>query len=136
MTAGVISLAVAPASPQVAVSTATVPAPAPEARTQSNEETPAREQQTVSADTVTIMNKVLDTKHQTKKDEAKKDENKREQQPFRTMDDILFAYNFRGDLRIRFMDSASKLVYQIPSVLVARMSDLMAHPESSVNIKA
>lgn len=82
------------------------------------------------------MNKVLDSKHEAEKEEAKKDEKKQEKQPFRTMDDVLFAYNFRGDLRIRFMDSVNKLVYQMPPVLVARMSDLMSRPDSSVNTKA
>jgi hypothetical protein len=136
MTAGGISLAGIQTSPQIPVSTTTLPLPAPNASTPSTNETPAREQQTGSVDTVTIMNKVLDSKHETEKKDTQNDEKKQEKQPARSMNDVLFAYNFRGDLRIRFMDSVNKLVYQIPPVLVARMSDLMANPESSVNTKA
>lgn len=56
--------------------------------------------------------------------------------PSRSMGDILFSYNFKGDLRIKFMDSVNKLVYQTPPVYFSRMADLMMSPQTSVNTKA
>src|SRR6185369_15176077 len=127
MTAGGISLVAtsAPQTPQIILPTAGISSTAAENRKPSAYETTARDQQAGSVDTVTIMNKVLDSKQETDREEAKKDGKNLEKQSFRTMDDVLFAYNFRGDLRVRFMDSVSKLVYQMPPVLVARVSDLM-----------
>lgn len=92
---------------------------------------PVKEQNSDSVDTVTLMNKVQDNRHAGQKEEAQKSG-----ESGRTMNDILFAYNYRGDLRIKFMDSVNKLVYQVPPVLVAKMSDLMAQPDSAVNTKA
>ncbi|KAB0664098.1 hypothetical protein F6V25_14945 [Oryzomonas japonica] len=46
---------------------------------------------------------------------------------------VLFTYNSKGDLRIRFMDSTNTLVYQTPPVMMARMMDLMMHTDSSVS---
>lgn len=48
---------------------------------------------------------------------------------------ILFVYTVKGDLRIRFMDSVNKLVYQIPSEFMAKMTDLMILPQTSVTTK-
>ena len=54
---------------------------------------------------------------------------------FRTMKNILFAYNQKGDLRIRFMDSENRLVYQTPPELFSKMSDIMTTPRTSVNMR-
>lgn len=48
---------------------------------------------------------------------------------------VLFAYNSKGDLRIKFMDSANKLIYQTPPVMMARMMDLMLRSDSSVSAR-
>ena len=46
---------------------------------------------------------------------------------------VLFVYNSKGQLRVRFMDSKNSLVYQTPPVLLARTADLMMRPSSSVS---
>jgi hypothetical protein len=46
---------------------------------------------------------------------------------------VVFVYNWKGDLRIRFMDSKNTLVYQTPPVMMARTADLMMRPNSSVS---
>ncbi|QEM67438.1 hypothetical protein FO488_04290 [Geobacter sp. FeAm09] len=48
---------------------------------------------------------------------------------------VVFSYNDKGDLRIRFMDSANALVYQTPPVMLARMADIMMRPDSSVSAR-
>lgn len=95
-----------------------------------------QDQKSDAVDTVTIMNTTLDNKRAAQKEETKNTGNSQDKLGVRTMDEILFAYNYKGDLRIKFMDSLNKLVYQVPPVLVSRMSDLMAQPDSAVNTKA
>lgn len=60
------------------------------------------------------------------KEKREPDRQQERESQWRRMDGILFAYNFRGDLRIKYMDSVNKLVYQTPPVLLAKLSDLMA----------
>jgi hypothetical protein len=48
---------------------------------------------------------------------------------------VLFVYNWKGALRVRYMDSKNSLVYQTPPVLMARMADLMMRSGSSVSAK-
>ena len=86
-------------------------------------------------DTVTIANKSQGTAPGASKDKSGSDSNKQEQ-PARTMRDVLFAYNFKGKLRIRFMDSANRLIYQIPPVMVARTQDLMQRADLAVDMRA
>jgi hypothetical protein len=51
------------------------------------------------------------------------------------MGDVLFVYNFRGDLRIRFMDSSNRLIYQTPPLMLSRMMDLMGRDALRVSMK-
>ena len=90
-----------------------------------------QDQQTTPVDSVTILNKLQDTKRES----GKKGANAADSNQARTMQSIQFAYNNKGDLRIKFTDSRSKLVYQTP-VYFTMMADLMERPESSVNTKA
>ncbi|MGD0584427.1 MAG: hypothetical protein ABSA86_01440 [Oryzomonas sp.] len=48
---------------------------------------------------------------------------------------VLFVYNMKGDLRIRYMDSKNSLVYQTPPVMMARTADLMMRSGSSVSAR-
>ncbi|MFA7061035.1 MAG: hypothetical protein WC156_09475 [Pedobacter sp.] len=91
-----------------------------------------QDQQISPVDSVTIFNKLQDSKREARKEEAKKIDDTLE----RTMNSIQFTYNNRGNLRIRFTDSSGKLVYQIPSLFYTRISDLMVRPQSSVNTEA
>ncbi|MBI2353524.1 MAG: hypothetical protein HYV06_00605 [Deltaproteobacteria bacterium] len=135
MTQDGISITADAASPLPPASGVRLPAQKADETPRGASEQVKKTEQSGVVDRVTIMNKTLELKQEARKEEAEREEGSREQ-PSRTMNNILFAYNFRGDLRIRFMDSASKLVYQMPPVLVARLSDIMMRPDSSVNTKA
>ena len=53
----------------------------------------------------------------------------------RTVDNILFSYNTRGNLRIKFMDSSSEVVYQTPPEQFSRMTDIILSSRSAVNAR-
>lgn len=116
----------------VAMPSATVASMMPQTRESSSAEPVApvsnREVQPSPMDRVTLLNK----EREAVKEEKKRVEQKRHEEP-RTVADILFAYNFRGDLRVKFMDSGSHLIYQMPALLYSRMADLMIQPNTSVN---
>ena len=48
---------------------------------------------------------------------------------------VLFVYNMKGQLRIRYMDSKNSLVYQTPPVMMARTADLMTRSGFSVSAR-
>jgi hypothetical protein len=54
----------------------------------------------------------------------------------RSVSDVLFDYNSKGDLRIKFMDSGNKLIYQTPPVMFAKITDLMYQSQVTVDTKA
>jgi len=83
------------------------------------------------ADKVTLRS-VHKVKQEARKQESDKGAERRKNAG-RTADSIRFTYNFKGDLRIFFMDSANKLVYQTPPVQFLRMTDLMRYHGLSVN---
>jgi hypothetical protein len=91
-------------------------------------------------DTVVISNQVQKASQEPRAEEAaKKETDKQVRKPEsggRTMGHVLFEYNVRGDLRIRFMDSKNMLIYQIPPVMVAKTMDLMKRFSNTVNMKA
>lgn len=86
-------------------------------------------------DTVTLQNKVQNTKPEPRTEKTAKAENKKSDLT-RSISDVLFDYNYKGDLRIKFMDSGNQLIYQTPPVLFARITDLMSQTQLTVNTKA
>lgn len=52
------------------------------------------------------------------------------------MSHMIEKYNYKGMLRIRFVDSKNNVIYQIPSEMVARTEDLMSKPGTSISIAA
>jgi len=48
---------------------------------------------------------------------------------------VVFVYNWKGNLRIKYMDSKNSLVYQTPPVLLARTADLFTRFNTSVSAK-
>jgi len=48
---------------------------------------------------------------------------------------VVFVYNWKGNLRVRYMDSRNSLVYQTPPVLLARAADLMMRYNTSVSAR-
>jgi len=120
------------ASPRTSAAAASPSVQAVEARNPSASEGSRQSQQTSLVDSVTILNKLQDSKRVTRKNDKDGEDSKQANR----MHNILFAYNYKGDLRIRFTDSGSKVVYQTPPVYFTKMSDLMARPELSVSTKA
>ena len=122
----------------VAMPSATVASLLPQARESYAAEPVApvssRELQPSPMDRVTLLDKERNLVKDENKRVAKK-EQKQHEEP-RTVADILFAYNFRGDLRVKFMDSGSNLIYQTPALLFSKMADLMLQPNTSVNTSA
>ncbi len=45
---------------------------------------------------------------------------------------VVFVYNSKGQLHIKFMDSKNALIYQTPPQTMASTTDLMMSPNSSV----
>ena len=131
MTANEITMPVALVIPLVSSTAASTSVQPVDARNPAASGSSRQDQQTSPVDSVTILNKLQDTKREALKDEADRAASKQQ----RTMQSIQFAYNNKGDLRIRFTDSRSKLVYQTPPVFFTMMSDLMTLPESSVNTR-
>lgn len=86
-------------------------------------------------DTVTLQNKTQNTKQESQTEKVVKEEGKKSDLT-RSIGDVLFDYNSKGDLRIKFMDSGNKLVYQTPPALFAKITDLISQSQSSVNTKA
>jgi hypothetical protein len=114
----------------------TVAYPAPQG-TESAPQTPAeladKGKATGPVDTVELSNKAQEsTKEQLVKKEATPQPKRQESGK---VGEILFVYNLKGDLRVRFMDSSNRLIYQMPPVLFARTMDLM-QSFRPMNIKA
>ncbi|BCS54735.1 hypothetical protein [Geobacter sp. SVR] len=51
------------------------------------------------------------------------------------MKNILFSYNFRGNLQIRFMDSTNSVVYQTPPLYFSRLTEIIASTHTSVSFR-
>ncbi|GFE62787.1 hypothetical protein [Geobacter sp. AOG2] len=80
-----------------------------------------------AADTVTLQGQVRDTTGNGSKQGADK--------TIGRVGAVLFVYNSKGELRIKFMDRTNNLVYQTPPVMVARTEDLMMYSDPSVSAK-
>lgn len=52
----------------------------------------------------------------------------------RNADGVVFVYTFKGDLRIKFMDSFNNLVYQTPPEFFARISDIMNNSTTGLDM--
>jgi hypothetical protein len=48
---------------------------------------------------------------------------------------VLVSYNQQGELRTKFMDSNSNVIYQIPSEMVAKIEDQMMKPNTTTSVK-
>ena len=62
-------------------------------------------------------------------------DNSKQPESNRGSDSVLFEYNSKGDLRVKFMDSFHNLIYQMPSEQYTRMSDILERSRSSVDTK-
>ena len=93
----------------------------------------------VAVDTVDISAKSLKTVTELKKDEQKKETVTavgNSEKPDRAMAKVQFVYSPKGDLSIRYMDTADRRIYQVPSELMMRFAEALSRSDSSVNTKA
>jgi len=88
-----------------------------------------------SVDSVAISATAQDAKREPAKGEAEKQAPRRGP-VMEKMGHILFVYDVRGDVRVRFMDSSNSLIYQIPPLMLSRTMDLMQQTGHTVNTKA
>lgn len=54
----------------------------------------------------------------------------------RSIAKVQFVYNLKGELSVRYLDTANNLVYQVPSELMLQMREAAAKSEASVDTKA
>jgi len=92
------------------------------------------------ADKVTLFGQPIENDTTAKKQgalaENKKEEKEKVKDAVRQASNVVWAYNSKGDLRIKYMDSANRLIYQSPPQLYARMYDLMLESKTSVDTTA
>lgn len=118
------------------------------AKTQSAQGQTAKEGMPEAVDTVSISElsrqAVTDARKETALvDEPKKEKIKKEaarlndnEKPGRGTANVQFVYDLKGELKVRYMDTADRLIYQVPSELMMRLKESAAKSDSSVNTKA
>lgn len=72
------------------------------------------------------------TKENTKKEAAQLNDNEK---PGRGTANVQFVYDLKGELKVRYMDTADRLIYQVPSELMTRLKESAAKSDSPVNTK-
>lgn len=90
-------------------------------------------------DTVSISYQSQQSITDVKKVEGKKEEINKviySEKSDRTFSRVQFVYNPKGDLSIRYMDTASRLIYQTPSELMLRLEEAATKSNSSVDTNA
>lgn len=141
-----------PANVSVSVSTAVQPA-TPVAAAQSNPysqdekvtaslsgaEVSSKESKANPVDKVSISEELRQTMADVKKEVAKKekaDPQKSTQKLDMAAAKVEFVYDLKGELSIRYLDNASRLIYQVPSELMLSLRESLANSDSSVDTKA
>lgn len=56
--------------------------------------------------------------------------------PDRAAAKVQFVYDLKGELSIRYMDTANRLIYQVPSELMLHLKEAVSKSDSSVDTKA
>ncbi len=51
------------------------------------------------------------------------------------MSHVVESYNAQGKLRIKYEDSNSNVIYQIPPEMVAKTQDLMTNTQAAADVK-
>lgn len=88
-------------------------------------------------DTVTLSKQLQQPKPDVNKEEAKKEQAKNEtnEKSNRAIAKAQFVYDLKGDLSIRYMDTADRVIYQVPSELMIFLREAAAKSEASVDMK-
>jgi uncharacterized FlaG/YvyC family protein len=56
--------------------------------------------------------------------------------PHSSIAKVQFVYNLKGEISVRYLDTANNLIYQVPSELMMQMKEAASKAEASVNTKA
>ncbi|MEI6306705.1 MAG: hypothetical protein WCP33_07775 [Deltaproteobacteria bacterium] len=99
----------------------------------------AKDSKPIPVDTVSISYQLRQTANDVKKEEAKKEEAnsvKNIDNSGKAAAKVQFVYDLKGDLSIRYMDNNNRLIYQVPSELMIRLSEAASRSDSSVDTKA
>lgn len=87
-------------------------------------------------DKVTLSKQLQQPKPEAKKEEAKKEQaNTNNEKSNRAIAKAQFVYDLKGDLSIRYMDTADRVIYQVPSELMIFLREAAAKSEASVDMK-
>lgn len=62
-------------------------------------------------------------------------DNENDRKPAGVVSHVVVSYNLRGEMRTKFEDSRNNVVYQVPSVMVAKMQDLMMSMNVTTNVE-
>jgi hypothetical protein len=99
----------------------------------------AKDSEPANVDTVSISDQSRQAIADAKKEEAKRekpDQGSNGENSGGTVAKVQFVYNPEGNLSIRYMDTASRLIYQVPSELMLRLQEAVLKSDSSVDTNA
>lgn len=100
---------------------------------------PVKDMTTSPVDTVSISPRLQQTLTDVKNDAVNKEQAndaKINHKHDSAIAKVQFFYNQKGDVGIKFMDSASRLVYQTPSELMMQLKESLSKSDTSVDTKA
>ncbi len=92
-----------------------------------------------TVDTVSISDKSRQAITEVLKEEAKKkeaDNSNSNEQSNESAAKVQFVYDLKGELSVRYMDSANRLIYQVPSELMQKLRETVLRSDVSVDTKA
>lgn len=100
-----------------------------------------KDSKSIAVDTVSLSPELQQASADPSKKEAKIDEpntlnNSDTPTSARSMAQVQFVYDLKGDLSVRYMDTADRLIYQVPSEFVMRMKEIASNTNSPVDTKA
>ena len=98
-----------------------------------------KENKPINADTVSISPQLQQTIDDIKKEDVIPPDTSKtinKEKSAGAMTQVQFAYDMKGDLSIRYVDSADRLIYQVPSELMMRIKEAASKLDSSVNTNA
>jgi hypothetical protein len=93
----------------------------------------AKDSKATPVDTVSISSRSQQTKTASKKEEATIVSSS--DKSGRIAAKVDFVYDLKGELITKYLDTANRLVYQIPSELMLRLKEAEAKSDSSVDTK-
>ena len=97
-----------------------------------------KEDKPTPSDTISLSPQSRQATSDTAREEAKKEQAhtvNSSKKSVRTMARVQFVYDLKGNLSVRFTDTANRLIYQVPSELMLRLKEAASKSDSSVNMK-